>query len=241
MTTSDHPDPDGTAGILARGRSIGLSPKWLQTVALLLIVLSATPLAIWWGKGFRVAQAELELVRVLSSAHLGRVYYDYEEFEYGYDSSQPPFPRPWYHRVLPDDARPRVVDVSLQSTISPEVRSQLIERSSRLPHLRRLSFGTMHGFFNCESPEADARAEDWFYRNKIPLTARDFEAIGRMSNLRILDLTGTSTDDAGLPHLERLPHLETLWLRGTNVTAEGICRLQAALPQVEIYCRYASE
>lgn len=239
MTSYDLTDHPGTPA--PKRRSIRPSPRSLLTVALLLLVMSTMPLAIWWGNDFQVTRAEVELVRDLNSAPFGRVYYDYEEFEYGYDSSQPPFPRPWYHRVLPDDARPRVIDVSLQSRISPEVRSQLIKRSSRLPQLRRLSFGTMHCFFNCESPEADAKAEEWFYRNKIPLTARDFEAMSRMSNLRVLDLTGTSTDDAGLSHLERLRDLKTLWLRGTNVSAEGVRRLQTALPQLEIYCRYASE
>lgn len=53
-----------------------------------------------------------------------------------------------------------------------------------------------------------------------------------MTELDGLSLNGPRITDAGLVHLETLPKLKNLWLRGTAITDEGYRRLQAALPQV---------
>jgi hypothetical protein len=59
-----------------------------------------------------------------------------------------------------------------------------------------------------------------------------------MRNLKSLSLTGTKITDAGLEHLKGLTQLRELWLggeyRSENVTAEGIKRLQRALPNCKI-------
>lgn len=214
------------------------SPKSLLfNVLLLALLLTGVRVAFWWGSEYRAAQLELEL----AEAHLGIVHYDYEEFELGYDRSQPPLPRPWYHQLLPDDARPRIVSVSLPTDLPPHVRSRLIERIAQMSQLRRFDVGMVQCFFDDVDPVRAVDAERRFYANKISLSDRDCEAIGRMSKLRILDLTGTDINDARLSHLEHLNDLNTVWLRGTCVTAEGVRRLQLALPEVEVYWRYGSD
>jgi len=50
-----------------------------------------------------------------------------------------------------------------------------------------------------------------------------------------LDLKGTRATDAGLKHLAGLGKLKELDLTGTQVTADGVGRLQKALPKCKIY------
>jgi len=165
------------------------------------------------------------------------VHYDYEEFVYGYDPAQPQFPRYWYHVVLPDGGRPRIVFVSLPTTLSTSSRAELIERVANLPLVRHLCLGALHIISDWDD---NAEIERHFYGNKIVITELDCERIGTMSQLEILDLNGTSTTDAGLSRLHGLVNLKRIWLRGTNVTAEGVRRLQAALPQAEVYSRFTN-
>ncbi len=50
--------------------------------------------------------------------------------------------------------------------------------------------------------------------------------LGRLTNLDILDLTGTRVSDTGLAHLAGLTSLETLCLRNTAVTGRGLVHLE---------------
>jgi hypothetical protein len=56
--------------------------------------------------------------------------------------------------------------------------------------------------------------------------------MARLNSLSLQDNRGVT--DAGLAHLESLKFLGTLNLRGTRVTATGITKLQAVLPNCEI-------
>jgi Leucine-rich repeat (LRR) protein len=60
------------------------------------------------------------------------------------------------------------------------------------------------------------------------------EHVGRLTQLKRLDLEGCEITDAGLKPLKNLTQLETLDLRNTKVTAQGVKELQQALPHCEI-------
>ena len=58
--------------------------------------------------------------------------------------------------------------------------------------------------------------------------------LSELANLQRLDLRGSHVTDSGLQHLEGLASLHALYLNNTKVTAEGVKRLQQALPDCEI-------
>src|SRR5262245_6024176 len=98
-------------------------PVSLRIFLVVLVLLTAVSAFFWW-RAYVVAQLESGVARDLA-AHKWSVHYDYEEFVYGYDPALPPWPRPWYHWVLPDGGRPRIVYVSLPATLSASSRVEL--------------------------------------------------------------------------------------------------------------------
>ena len=57
---------------------------------------------------------------------------------------------------------------------------------------------------------------------KLPATDDDLKKISMLENLRRLDVNFTNITNAGLASLTGLPHLQTLSLSGTKVTADGL-------------------
>jgi hypothetical protein len=55
-----------------------------------------------------------------------------------------------------------------------------------------------------------------------------------LPNLRVLNLRRLPIDDDDLQYLQALTDLEELDLRGTQVTEEGVKKLQEALPDCKI-------
>ena len=55
-----------------------------------------------------------------------------------------------------------------------------------------------------------------------------------MPRIEEVDLSGIEVSDAGLVHLARLKSLNTVLLKNTKVTDEGIARLQQELPDCRI-------
>jgi hypothetical protein len=75
------------------------------------------------------------------------------------------------------------------------------------------------------------------------LNDSDLECLGRLPNLRTLDLMDAGITDIGLAHLKGSPKLEELYLRAMQgppdepplrVTEEGIRALQKALPKLKV-------
>jgi hypothetical protein len=61
------------------------------------------------------------------------------------------------------------------------------------------------------------------------ITDEDLTLLQSFAELRTLDLTGNAISDAGLAHLYDMHSLERLMLYDTNVTREGVNKLQAEL------------
>lgn len=55
------------------------------------------------------------------------------------------------------------------------------------------------------------------------------------TQFRHLDLAGTPITDAGLVHVQGLKSLQSIDLRGTHVTSDGVQRLRQALPNCLVF------
>jgi hypothetical protein len=91
------------------------------------------------------------------------------------------------------------------------------------PHLRSLSLFRVSGF------DQDGRRQ-----LQSAVTDAGLAFLGRLPQLRQLNLAGTKVTDAGLEHIRGLTQLEDLHLAGTQVTDEGVKKLQQALPNCQI-------
>ena len=81
------------------------------------------------------------------------------------------------------------------------------------------------------------------YGSRLELSVNPFEGgitdeglkhFKSLTRLESLGLRGTEISDAGLRHLESLTQLRSLDLTDTHVTDEGIAKLQQALPNCKI-------
>jgi len=75
---------------------------------------------------------------------------------------------------------------------------------------------------------------DQLFLDSTKITDQSIPLIASFSNLEELDLSNTPLTDEALPALGRLRKLKTLHLAGSSVTADGIQKLKAILPKVEI-------
>ena len=83
----------------------------------------------------------------------------------------------------------------------------------------------------------DSRLKDRHVLRVRDSSFTDFQ-IAELEGIRkvaVLDLEGTAVTDQGLALLYRLEHLRCLVVRKTNVTPEGIYRLQQTMPQLWIW------
>jgi hypothetical protein len=62
----------------------------------------------------------------------------------------------------------------------------------------------------------------------------DLAVLEPLSTLELLTINCREVTDLGLPHLQGLTSLKRLELTGTQVTPEGVKKLQEALPECEI-------
>ena len=70
------------------------------------------------------------------------------------------------------------------------------------------------------------------------ITNIGLKPLSEMTQLRTLNLVGAKIDDAGVDDLMRLRNLKRLTLVGSRLSADGLKRLQVALPDCEISADY---
>jgi hypothetical protein len=66
------------------------------------------------------------------------------------------------------------------------------------------------------------------------LSDAGLEHLGKLASLEILNLYGTGVTDGGLQHLAGLRNLKKIYLWQSKVTPEGVGKLRAAIPGVEV-------
>jgi hypothetical protein len=69
-----------------------------------------------------------------------------------------------------------------------------------------------------------------------PVEDGDVADLADLAELKWLVLDNTNVSDVGLAFFYRLTKLRRLYVRGSRVTAEGVQRLQQALPNVKVLC-----
>lgn len=69
---------------------------------------------------------------------------------------------------------------------------------------------------------------------KTAITDAGLANVAGLTKLEYLNLYGTGITDAGLEHLGGLPGLRKLYVWETKVTLDGVRKLRAKLPQVEV-------
>lgn len=69
--------------------------------------------------------------------------------------------------------------------------------------------------------------------SKMPITNESLGLLSKFANLEKLNLNFTSIDDAGIPQLAGLNHLEQLSISGTKIGLSGISKLLPKLPALK--------
>ena len=80
---------------------------------------------------------------------------------------------------------------------------------------------------------------EWLKLAGTAIDDHDLAAVGRLTTLRELLLSGNRLTDAGLKHLAPLSNLAVLEVKDTGTTAAGVAELQKALPKCKIVANVA--
>jgi Leucine-rich repeat (LRR) protein len=152
---------------------------------------------------------------------------------------------------------PRLRHVNLHKCPAPE---QSIVALRRIPNLDRLtvSFTPLRSLDQVGMLE-DLRVLDLFFTNVSDVSLK---ALGELCHLEVLNIVGAQVrgpglaalrhlprlrsmtlmscpiDDHGLEYLKGFPALQSLTLDDTRVTREGVKRLEAELPGLNIHVKY---
>ena len=163
--------------------------------------------AVWLGWLVHQAQRQRRAVAALRACGL-RVSYDFQD-DPAADGAIHRWIRGWAGDDLLHDAT--YAAVLCDSWIKPRLKDA-VEPLIELPSLRRLE---IHMLFD-------------------PVSADEFAGLAELKQLEHLVIYSPHLCDRGLSHLGRLARLQTLEIDYSSVTAEGIDRLQAALPNCQI-------
>ena len=219
---------------------LGLRAKrrWLQFSLrglLLLVTLGCLALAPRVNRAHRDRQA-LGLMRRVPCKSL-LVYYDYHDITpAGGAYIYTPKPGPeWARRLVGDEYFMRIEQVYLRG------------RAVKDEHLACLEplVGDLHGL-SLQSSSVGVNGLRYLTKFKAlrrldvsniwpRLDRCAIDELTQLPDLRYLCLRDADLDDKDVQPLTRLANLQILDLSGTNVTPNGLCRLQAALPRCELH------
>ncbi|HZL91807.1 MAG TPA: hypothetical protein VFB96_25780 [Pirellulaceae bacterium] len=101
---------------------------------------------------------------------------------------------------------------------------------ARLPALRELSLMGTRFRGTMMTELADANSLRKLDLIGMPMGDVQIEQVCQLKELESLSIQGTVASDDAVPHLSGLIHLKRLDVSGTPITAEGVKRLQSALP-----------
>lgn len=142
-----------------------------------------------------------------------------------------------------------------------EVTDEMLEHLKRLPRLKRLFIHTATPDAGLESVGRLSQLERLNYHEVtddgvrhlsrlsnlkrlrlfgLKLSDRSLLELARFKQLESLDISSDEITDAGLLHLEKLPALREFTLESyikSDVTADGMARLQEALPDARLTAR----
>ena len=224
------------------------------------MMLAVTVLCIWLGITCNRANRQRRAVEVLAQTGTSlSVEYDYQcddkGITLGGTHPSPPGPE-WLRNLIGVDYFATVVSVELAR--SHTITDDSFRLVAELPHLKFLGCGgarlTGRGLVSLyNNGELDQLAlqvctvsdDGWAVIGKMKQikkldlassTVSDsaLEQIGTLSELEYLRLDGTQITDEGLKHLCGLHHLKNLIVDETAVTKTGVQKLQQRLPQLEI-------
>jgi hypothetical protein len=192
--------------------------RWYQYSlrSLLLFVTACAVVCSWLAVTIQSQRRQAEAARAIEK--LG-----------GYALSKPT----WLGRLLRDDSLLTVTNVGLSDTKATDDELVRIEALGELKALwltntRITDAGLVHlqGLGRLETLGLDGATK---------ITDVGLLHLQELTRLRCLVLIDTQVTDAGLVHLEGLSQLKELDLCGTNVSDEGVKKLQQALPNCEIH------
>jgi len=141
----------------------------------------------------------------------------------------------WARRVAPADLAiildnlPTLSDIEEVMIYRPVDPSTIegIGRLRTLPCLRELSLSEVDdGFLKglCELKQL----EELTITSSPLVSVESLEQIGALESLRLLNLAYTKADDRTAAVIGKLPHLEELYLMGTEVSDQGVARLSGS-------------
>jgi len=168
-----------------------------------LVVAVAVPLG-WFGVKLREAERQRKAVEAIRAAY-GKVLWDYEVDEHGFDSGkqEPPAPA-WLRKVVGDDFFADVLFVAFHDPT--KVGDVVLDHVEGLSRVKALDLsGTQ-------------------------LTDAEVQQLKGLTELEQLFLDDTHVTDVAVKHLKGLRRLEQLNLVNTQVTNKGINELRRALP-----------
>jgi hypothetical protein len=179
----------------------------------------------------REQAATAEWVRGLG----GQLLYEYEFYvPSGVIINAEPLGPVWLRELLGKDFFADVAYVCFSSPYNPRVGDAELERLSSLTQLRELQLwgGPL-------TPDGLAHLKRLTRLEKLQLnlvgaTDAGVAQLGGLHRLRFLNLFDNCVTDAGLAHLTGLTQLQELDVTFTSVTAEGVKKLQEALPNCKI-------
>jgi hypothetical protein len=205
---------------------------------LVLTVAVAIPCS-WLAVEIKRAREQREAWVVIQEGG-GSINYDFQELTHDPFADEPPPEPEWLLKLMGDDF---FHDVSFVFFFNGEFTNAILINFHRLPNLKSLTF--------MESDLSDDRLQTVSNIKQLKdliligtgVTDNGLRYLQTMQNLESLKIScttlndtvsSTAVSDKGLAYLTELRNLKSLTLTNTRVTAEGVRKLQQALPNCKI-------